>query len=256
MAGKVSSLFLLELRPAPSRWIPPSAKNKGTNAAATQSLKHFWRRRLRERGKRSEKIKRTRVLENCEGKRENDSGKGREGCGCVRGGGGVRTNAICMILHVLARPGAPSLVSAVCLRFLLAFLATEGVPSKGFKCDHTTMRETDKREEIIFLGFSSTKVLRAPGISIRSSFTHTNNPSFLPFFVSQVDFRCFIFVFLWIKVKNYFFFHPFSHHSFLHITMEIYNHVRKRPLFTYGIFGGRYFLYYNKHYIIICLNSF
>ena len=36
---------------------------------------------------------------------------------------GVRTNAICMILHVLARPGCAHRVSAFCLRFPLAFLA-------------------------------------------------------------------------------------------------------------------------------------
>ena len=111
MAGKVSSLFLSELRPTPSRWISPVAKNKGTNAAATQSLKHFWRHRLRERGRKKEEIK----LREREREREREMGvawkrqRNREKTipvKAVKGAGRVRTNAICMILHVLARPGA------------------------------------------------------------------------------------------------------------------------------------------------------
>lgn len=42
---------------------------------------------------------------------------------------GVRTNAICMILHVLARPGCAHRVSAFCLRFPLAFLAAASHPT-------------------------------------------------------------------------------------------------------------------------------
>lgn len=44
---------------------------------------------------------------------------------------GVRTNAICMILHVLARPGCAHRVSAFCLRFPLAFLAAVTQPPRN-----------------------------------------------------------------------------------------------------------------------------
>lgn len=84
---------------------------------------------------------------------------------------GVRTNAICMILHVLARPGCAHRVSAFCLRFPLAFLAAVTQPPRnegggggrreeeeGAKGLRTAASSCcggrDTRWEIIFLGFS------------------------------------------------------------------------------------------------------
>lgn len=81
---------------------------------------------------------------------------------------GVRTNAICMILHVLARPGCAHRVSAFCLRFPLAFLAAVTQPPRN---EGGRRREERRRKarrgceplqalvrgaghEIIFLGFS------------------------------------------------------------------------------------------------------
>lgn len=84
---------------------------------------------------------------------------------------GVRTNAICMILHVLARPGCAHRVSAFCLRFPLAFLAAVTQPPRneggrrrekrgGGRREGVANRckllcgRRDTRWEIIFLGFS------------------------------------------------------------------------------------------------------
>lgn len=98
------------------------------------------------------------------------------------GWGRARTNAICMILHVLTRAlahpaGFQLSVYVFCLLFWLqAGFEIEGgwwwSTGKGFKCAATTPSwegERTNREEIIFLGFSTTKVPRARGISIRSS---------------------------------------------------------------------------------------
>lgn len=84
---------------------------------------------------------------------------------------GVRTNAICMILHVLARPGCAHRVSAFCLRFPLAFLAAVTQPPRNEGGRRREKRGGGRREgvanrckllcggrdtrwEIIFLGFS------------------------------------------------------------------------------------------------------
>lgn len=93
---------------------------------------------------------------------------------------GVRTNAICMILHVLARPGCAHRVSAFCLRFPLAFLAAVTQPPrnegggerrrrrrrKGLRAAASSCARgrRDGRREIIFLGFSR----RNSGISMGS----------------------------------------------------------------------------------------
>lgn len=82
---------------------------------------------------------------------------------------GVRTNAICMILHVLARPGCAHRVSAFCLRFPLAFLAAVTQPPRnegggggrreeeeGARrgCEPLQALVRGAGHEIIFLGFS------------------------------------------------------------------------------------------------------
>lgn len=69
---------------------------------------------------------------------------------------GVRTNAICMILHVLARPGCAHRVSAFCLRFPLAFLAAASPGAGGWREGVASWKVTGQPErwEIIFLGFS------------------------------------------------------------------------------------------------------
>lgn len=89
---------------------------------------------------------------------------------------GVRTNAICMILHVLARPGCAHRVSAFCLRFPLAFLAAVTQPPRNEGGGERRRRRSRKglralargagngRREIIFLGFSR----RNSGISMGS----------------------------------------------------------------------------------------
>lgn len=63
-----------------------------------------------------------------------------------------------------------------------------GVLARGLNAT-TPPRVERPTEEIIFLGFSSTKVPRARGISIRSCFTYNHQQPFL-------HFRCFVYVYL------------------------------------------------------------
>lgn len=80
---------------------------------------------------------------------------------------GVRTNAICMILHVLARPGCAHRVSAFCLRFPLAFLQpapAQGGGAKGLRAGRLQASRRDGK--LFFLVFLGERPGRNSGILI------------------------------------------------------------------------------------------